>query len=223
MCQEVKDLTQPIYIKDPKEIYRKSFEIVEHEADLERFSASEAKVAKRLIHACGMPDISRDIQFSSQATDQAIQALSSNANIICDCKMVEAGISMLTKDKSNNPIICFINEPSVSDIANAENTTRSAAQVKLWRKHQAGAIIVIGNAPTALFRLIHEIQAGAPMPSIILGFPVGFVGASESKQLLAEVEPVIPHVTLLGRRGGSAIAAAALNALMRISLGLDQI
>jgi precorrin-8X/cobalt-precorrin-8 methylmutase len=223
VCQEVKDLTQPIYLKDPKEIYRKSFEIVEHEADLERFSASEAKVAKRLIHACGMPDISKDIQFSSQATDQAIQALSSNANIICDCKMVEAGISMLTKDKSNNPIICFINEPSVSDIANAENTTRSAAQVKLWRKHQAGAIVVIGNAPTALFRLIHEIQTGAPMPSIILGFPVGFVGASESKQLLSEVQPTIPHVTLLGRRGGSAIAAAALNALMLISLGLEQI
>jgi precorrin isomerase len=223
VCQEVKDLTQPIYLKDPKEIYRKSFEIVEHEADLERFSASEAKVAKRLIHACGMPDISKDIQFSSQATDQAIQALSSNANIICDCKMVEAGISMLTKDKSNNPIICFINEPSVSDIANAENTTRSAAQVKLWRKHQAGAIVVIGNAPTALFRLIHEIQTGAPMPSIILGFPVGCVGASESKQLLSEVQPTIPHVTLLGRRGGSAIAAAALNALMLISLGLEQI
>ena len=196
---------------------------MEHEADLERFSASEAKVAKRLIHACGMPDISKDIQFSSQATDQAIQALSSNANIICDCKMVEAGISMLTKDKSNNPIICFINEPSVSDIANTENTTRSAAQVKLWRKHQAGAIVVIGNAPTALFRLIHEIQTGAPMPSIILGFPVGFVGASESKQLLSEVQPTIPHVTLLGRRGGSAIAAAALNALMLISLGLEQI
>jgi precorrin isomerase len=136
--------------------------------------------------------------------------------------MVAAGIS-LTASGLNNPVLTFLDHADLAGRAKAEATTRSAAQVPLWRPHQAGAIIAIGNAPTALFRLIEEIQAGAPMPAAVLGFPVGFVGAAESKQALTSVKSLIPHLALLGRRGGSAIAAAAVNALARIAAGRSQI
>ncbi len=203
------------YIKNPDEIYQRSFEIVRHESDLSRLDTEEAEVATRIIHASGTPDICHDLGFSPTVIQEALRAISNNAKIICDCNMVTSGISI--SNKSNLRAHCFLDHPSVTGIAEIEQTTRSAAQVKLWRKHQAGAIIVIGNAPTALFRLIEEIDSGAPMPSAVLGFPVGFVGASESKEALAKTAFKIPYITLFGRRGGSAIAAAAMNALIRIS------
>ena len=210
------------YLKDPAAIYRLSFETARAEADLSGFTEVEAQVAMRVIHACGMPEIARDLKFSNGAVDAATAALAVGAPILCDCAMVAAGIS-LTASGLNNPVLTFLDYAGLAGRANAEATTRSAAQVPLWRPHQAGAIIVIGNAPTALFRLIEEIQAGAPMPAAVLGFPVGFVGAAESKQALTSVKSLIPHLALLGRRGGSAIAAAAVNALARIAAGRSQI
>ena len=208
------------YMKNPDEIYQRSFEIVRNESDLSRFTTEEAKVATRMIHASGMTDICGDLNFSPTVVKAALCAISRNATIICDCNMVKAGISI--SNNSNLNIHCFLDHPGVVGIANNEQTTRSAAQVKLWREHQAGAIIAIGNAPTALFRLIEEIDAGAPMPAAVIGFPVGFVGASESKEALAKTSFEIPHITLFGRRGGSAMAAAAINALIRISIGQDR-
>jgi precorrin-8X/cobalt-precorrin-8 methylmutase len=210
------------YLKDPAAIYRLSFEIARAEADLSGFTEVEAQVAMRVIHACGMPEIARDLKFSNGAVDAATAALAMGAPILCDCTMVAAGIS-LTASGLNNPVLTFLDHAGLAGRAKAEATTRSAAQVPLWRPHQAGAIIAIGNAPTALFRLIEEIQAGAPMPAAVLGFPVGFVGAAESKQALTSVKSLIPHLALLGRRGGSAIAAAAVNALARIAAGRSQI
>ena len=217
--QKVKPLMSLNYIKNPDEIYQRSFEIVQNEADLSRFDTEEAKVATRIIHASGMPEICNDLKFSPTVIKEVLSAISRNAKIICDCNMVTSGISI--SNDSNLRAHCFLDHPSVLSIANMEQTTRSAAQVTLWREHQAGAIIVIGNAPTALFRIIEEIESGAPMPSAILGFPVGFVGATESKEALARTTAKIPHITLFGRRGGSAIAAAAINALIRISIGQD--
>ncbi|MDE0807966.1 MAG: precorrin-8X methylmutase [Alphaproteobacteria bacterium] len=210
------------YLKDPAAIYHLSFETARAEADLSGFTESEAQVAMRVIHACGMPEIARDLKFSNGAVDAATAALAVGAPILCDCTMVAAGIS-LTASGLNNPVLTFLDHADLAGRAKAEATTRSAAQVPLWRPYQAGAIIAIGNAPTALFRLIEEIQAGAPMPAVVLGFPVGFVGAAESKQALTSVKPLIPHLALLGRRGGSAIAAAAVNALARIAAGRSQI
>ena len=215
--QKVKPLMPLNYIKNSDEIYQRSFEIVQNEADLRRFDTEEAKVATRIIHASGTPEICNELKFSPTVIKEVLNAISRNAKIICDCNMVTSGISI--PNDSNLRAHCFLNHPSVLSIANTEQTTRSAAQVTLWREHQAGSIIVIGNAPTALFRIIEEIESGAPMPSAILGFPVGFVGAAESKEALAKTTLKIPHITLFGRRGGSAIAAAAINALIRISIG----
>jgi precorrin-8X/cobalt-precorrin-8 methylmutase len=210
------------YLKDPAAIYRLSFETARAEADLSGFTEAEAQVAMRVIHACGMPEIVDGLRFSAGAVDQAAKALAAGAPILCDCTMVAAGIS-LGASGLGNPVLTFLDHPALAARAKAEATTRSAAQVPLWFEHMEGAVIAIGNAPTALFRLIEEIQAGAPMPAAVLGFPVGFVGAAESKQALVEVEPVIPHAALLGRRGGSAIAAAAVNAVARIASGTGQI
>ena len=210
------------YLKDPDAIYRQSFETVRREADLSGLADAEATVAVRLIHACGMPDIIGDLGFSEGAVADAVAALASGAPILCDCRMVAAGIS-LGGAGTGNPVLCMLDQPAVAARARAEATTRSAAQVPLWRDDQDGAIIAIGNAPTALFRLIEEIQAGAPMPAIVLGFPVGFVGAAESKQALREADPAIPHAALGGRRGGSAMAAAAVNALVRLAAGSGEI
>ena len=206
------------YEKDPGAIYRKSIEIVRAEADLSRFDEAEASVAARVIHACGIVEIADDLQFSEGAVASGVAALAGGAPIISDCEMVAAGIS-LTVGHLMNPVLCLLNDPKVAPQAKAESTTRSAAQVPFWRGLQEGAVIAIGNAPTALFRLIEEIDAGAPLPAIVLGFPVGFVGSAESKQALVRSNPLIPHVALLGRRGGSAMAAAAVNALARLASG----
>ena len=209
------------YLRDPGAIYRLSFETVAAEANLAGLTKTEAAVATRLIHACGMPDIADDLRFSEGAVEAAARALKSGASIICDCDMVAAGVS-LGASGLDNPVLSFIDDPSLAARAKAEKTTRSAAQVPLWFDRLEGAVVAIGNAPTALFRLIEEIHAGAPMPAVVLGFPVGFVGAAESKQALVDAVPAIPHAALLGRRGGSAIAAAAVNAIARIAVGIDQ-
>lgn len=200
------------YEKNPAEIYRRSFETVRHEADLERFNQLESEIAVRLIHACGMPDVSNDLQIARGAAEAGRAALLAGAPILVDCEMAGAGIirKRLPRD---NPVICTLNDERVPGLAADEGTTRSAAAVGLWTPHLDGAVVAIGNAPTALFRLMEEIDAGAPMPAAILGFPVGFVGAAESKQALSEQEPELPYITLLGRRGGSAMASAAVNAL----------
>jgi precorrin-8X/cobalt-precorrin-8 methylmutase len=209
------------YLRDPQAIYHLSYETARAEADLSRFPEAEAAVALRLIHACGMPEIASDLRFSAGAVEAAAEALTRGAPIICDCEMVGAGIS-LGAAGLDNQVLCFLGAAGLAEQARAANTTRSAAQVPLWIDALEGAVVAIGNAPTALFRLIEEIQAGAPMPAAVLGFPVGFVGAAESKQALVDAEPEIPHLTLLGRRGGSAMAAAAVNAVARIAKGLGQ-
>ena len=203
------------YLKDPAEIYRQSFATVDAEAGavLSSLDPREATVARRLIHACGMVDVADDLRFGGDGVARGIAALAAGAPILADCRMVAAGIDPTRTGGSE--IVCTLNKKGVPERAAAEETTRSAAQVALWRPTLEGAVIAIGNAPTALFRLMEEIEAGAPKPAVILGFPVGFVGAAESKDALAETD--LPFVTLLGRRGGSAIAAAAVNALLRLS------
>ncbi|MEH2009493.1 precorrin-8X methylmutase [Nostoc sp.] len=202
----------PDYIRDANEIYRNSFAIIRSEANLEVLPPDVAKVAVRLIHACGMTDIVTDLGYSPTAVQSARAALAEGAPILCDCRMVAEGVTR-RRLSANNQVICTLNYPEVPEIAQRLNTTRSAAALELWRSHLEGAVIAIGNAPTALFRLLEMLNEGAHKPAIILGFPVGFVGAAESKAALAADSRDVPFLTLHGRRGGSAIAAAAVNAL----------
>jgi precorrin-8X/cobalt-precorrin-8 methylmutase len=200
------------YEKDPAAIYRRSFEIVRSEADLSRFDTDEAEVAVRLVHACGMPEIAPDLIFSAGAVAAGRTALASGAPIICDAAMVANGVTPKLLP-AGNEVISLIRDPRLPDLAKTEGTTLSASQVTLWQEHLEGAVVSIGNAPTALFRLMESILAGGPRPAVILGFPVGFVGAAESKQALAATDDLPPFLTLPDRRGGSAMAAAAVNAL----------
>jgi precorrin isomerase len=199
------------YIRDPAEIYRRSFAQVRAEAELDGLPAGLAPVAVRIVHACGMPDVVADLAYTPDVADAASAALAAGAPVIVDCRMLKSG---LIKDRlAANEVICTLNSPEVPGLAEAGQTTRSAAAVELWRPHLEGAVVAIGNAPTALFRLLEILADGAPRPAAILGFPVGFVGARESKQALVEGGHGVPFLTLLGRRGGSAMAAAAVNAL----------
>jgi precorrin-8X/cobalt-precorrin-8 methylmutase len=199
------------YVRDGAEIYRRSFAIIRAEADLARFTAEEEKVAVRIIHACGMVEVSTDIHFTPGAVAAAKAALQAGAPILCDARMVADGVTR-ARLPSDNPVICTLADPSVSGLAAAMGTTRSAAAMELWRPHLSGAIVAIGNAPTALFRLFEMIDAGALMPAAVIGMPVGFVGAAESKEaLLADVR--FHALVVRGRRGGSAMTAAAVNAL----------
>ncbi|MFK0734543.1 MAG: precorrin-8X methylmutase [Gloeotrichia echinulata GP01] len=202
----------PDYIRDANEIYRNSFAIIRSEANLEILPADVAKVVVRMIHACGMTDIVTDVGYSPTAVLSGRTALAAGASILCDCRMIAEGITR-KRLPANNQIICTLNEPTVPELAQKLGTTRSAAALELWRSHLAGAVVAIGNAPTALFRLLEMLDQGAPKPAVILGFPVGFVGALESKAALAEDSCNVPFLTLHGRRGGSAIATAAVNAL----------
>ncbi|MBH69103.1 MAG: precorrin-8X methylmutase [Rhodospirillaceae bacterium] len=204
------------YEKNPDTIYKQSFSIVREETDFSQFNEKEAILATRIVHACGIPEVASNLRFSDGAIDAGIAALSEGPNVICDCNMVKAGISISTK-LIQCKVQCFLEHPTVLSIAKAEKTTRSAAQVEVWKDFLSGSIVVIGNAPTALFRLLEEIQEGAAKPAIVIGFPVGFVGASESKKLLNELRPLVPHATILGRLGGSAMAAAAFNALVQLA------
>jgi precorrin-8X/cobalt-precorrin-8 methylmutase len=200
------------YEKDPDAIYRQSFEIVRADTDLTRFDPAEAEVAVRLVHASGMPEIAPDLIFSEGAVAAGRAALALGAPVICDAAMVAHGITPRLLP-TQNEVVCLIRDPHLRALAKEEATTLSAAQVGLWREKLDGAVIAIGNAPTALFRLIELILDGGPRPAVILGFPVGFVGAAESKAALAGTGGLPPFLTLPGRRGGSAMASAAVNAL----------
>jgi len=199
-------------IRDPAEIYRRSFAIIRAEADLARFDAASQDVAVRMIHACGMVDLAGDIVVSDHFAEAARAALMAGAPVLCDAEMVRHGI-IARLMPSGNEVLCLLNDPSVREIAARDATTRSAAQVDLWAERMGGAVIAIGNAPTALYRLLELIDAGAPRPAAIIGVPVGFVGAEESKDALIVDPRGLEFLTVKGRRGGSALASSAVNAL----------
>lgn len=200
------------YLREPGEIYRRSFELVRAEADVSGLPKDIAEVAVRLVHACGMPEIVCDLAWHGPVVAAARVALQEGAPIVADCRMVVEGINP-SRLPARNAIICTLGEPKVPALARQRRTTRSAVAVDLWRPHLAGAVIAIGNAPTALFRLLEIMLDGTDRPAAILGFPVGFVGAAEAKETLIEAGLDVPYLTLRGRRGGSALAAAAVNAL----------
>ena len=200
------------YVKDPQAIYAESFETVRAEARLERFQEDMRPLITRVIHACGMIEVADRLIWSKGAYQAGHQALMAGAPILCDCEMVGAGI-IRRYLPADNQVIVTLNDPSVPNRARAIGNTRSAAAVELWDEHLDGAVVAVGNAPTALFHLLERIEAGAPKPAVILGFPVGFVGAAESKAELAANPRGCEFVALRGRRGGSAIASAAVNAL----------
>lgn len=200
------------YIRDGQAIYDRSFAIIRSEADLSRIPADLEKLAVRVAHACGMVDVIEDLAFSDGAATAGRNALLAGAPILCDARMVAEGVTRARLPRDNQ-VICTLSDPSVPALAMEMGNTRSAAALELWRPHLEGAVVAFGNAPTALFRLLEMIEEGAPRPALVLGFPVGFVGAMESKAALAENTHGIPFVVVHGRRGGSAMAAAAINAL----------
>ncbi|HYX02751.1 MAG TPA: precorrin-8X methylmutase [Reyranella sp.] len=204
-------MAERAYIRDGMEIYRRSFAIIRAEAELGRFSALEERVAVRMIHACGMTEIARDLVLSPDFAERARQALREGAAILCDSKMVAQGITR-TRMPQSNPIVCTIDDPTVPGLAERLANTRTAAAMELWRDQLAGAVVAIGNAPTALFRLLEMLDSGAPPPAAVIGLPVGFVGAMESKEALA-ADGRVPFLIVRGRKGGSAMAVAAVNAL----------
>lgn len=200
------------YLRDPEEIYRRSFAAIRAEADLAKLSAELEPVAVRLIHACGMPDIVDDLVASEGAVPAGRAALAAGAPVLVDANMVAAGI-IRARLPAGNAVICTLDDPAVPGLARSAGTTRSAAAVDLWQDWLDGAVVAIGNAPTALFRLLELIAGGAPRPALVLGFAVGFVGAAESKDALVGFGNGFDYIALRGRRGGSALAAAAVNAL----------
>ncbi|MCW2706960.1 MAG: cobH [Frankiales bacterium] len=199
------------YEKDGAEIYRQSFATIRAEADLARFPEGLDRVVVRMIHACGMTDLVADVAFSPGVYDAAFDALQAGAPILCDAQMVASGITRKRLPKDNE-VICTL--PDAAELAGSLGTTRSAAAVELWRPWLDGAVVAIGNAPTALFHLLGLVAAGGPRPAAVLGIPVGFIGAAESKEAL--VQSSLEHLVVRGRRGGSAIVAAAVNALATV-------
>lgn len=200
------------YLRDGAEIYRRSFATIRAEADLSGFDPVLAKTAVRMIHACGMVDLTHDIAASLDFATVASSALREGAPILCDTAMVMTGITR-ARLPSANEVICTLSDPRVVDIAAELQTTRSAAALELWRGRIDGALVVVGNAPTALFRLLDLVVEGDERPAAVIGVPVGFIGAAESKLALTEHPAKLAHLVVHGRRGGSAIAAAAVNAL----------
>jgi precorrin-8X/cobalt-precorrin-8 methylmutase len=198
------------YIKDSAAIYERSFAIIRGEADLARFSPPETEIAVRMIHACGMVEAAAHFRFAPAFVVAARRALDKGAPILCDSEMVAHGI-IRTRLPAANEILCTLRDPRTAALAQRLGTTRSAAAVELWRERLVGALVAIGNAPTALFHLLDMLDAGAPAPAAIVGMPVGFVGAAEAKEALAARS--IPYAIVGGRLGGSAMAAAAVNAL----------
>ena len=205
-------MSELAYVRDGAEIYRRSFAIIRHEADLANVPSSLEQVVVRMIHASGMVDLVADIAFSTDLGTAGRQALHHGAPVLCDAMMVANGVTR-SRLPASNEIICTLNDPSVPGLAAAKGTTRSAAAMQLWISHMEGAVVAIGNAPTSLFRLLEMLAEGAPRPAAIIGIPVGFVGAAESKVALAATTHGVPWITVHGRRGGSAIVAAAVNAL----------
>lgn len=204
-------MTPRDYIRDGDEIYRRSFAIIRSESDLARFSALEERVAVRIIHACGMTEVARDIVMSPTFAESARTALRAGAPILCDARMVANGITRARLPAANE-VVCTLGDAGVPELAKHIGNTRTAAALELWRDRLAGAVVAIGNAPTALFRLLEMLDEGAPPPAAIIGLPVGFVGAAESKDELA-ADGRVPFLIVKGRKGGSAMAVAAVNAL----------
>lgn len=200
------------YIRDGAEIYRRSFAVIRAEADLDGVEATLARAIVRMIHACGMVDLTRDVAASIGFARAATAALADGAPILCDTSMVASGITR-ARLPAGNPVVCTLADPRTSALAARLSTTRTAAAMELWRDRIGGAVVVVGNAPTALFRLLEMIDEGGPRPAAVIGVPVGFIGAAESKVALAEHPSALDHLVVHGRRGGSAIAAAAVNAL----------
>ncbi|MEV8437652.1 precorrin-8X methylmutase [Actinosynnema sp. NPDC051121] len=200
------------YVKDGAEIYRRSFATIRAEADLARFPSDVARVVVRMIHACGMVDLVTDVDHSPDVVRDARAALLAGAPILCDAQMVAAGVTR-RRLPADNEVVCTLSDPRVPDLAAELGTTRSAAALELWRDRLDGAVVAIGNAPTALFHLLDMIAAGAPRPAAVLGVPVGFIGAAESKDALAANALGLEYLVVRGRRGGSAMTAAALNAI----------
>jgi len=205
------------YIRDPQEITRRSFEIVRAETDLSALPAEVAEIALRVVHACGMPEIAPDLAYGGDLAGAGRAALEAGAMVLADCEMVADGITR-ARLPAGNRVVSTLNDVRTPDLARQLGTTRSAAAVDLWRDDLKGAVVAIGNAPTALYRLMELLAEGAPRPAAIVAFPVGFVGAAESKEALIYGDLGVPYLTLRGRRGGSAMAAAAVNALARAGL-----
>jgi precorrin-8X/cobalt-precorrin-8 methylmutase len=200
------------YVRDGAEIYRRSFATIRAEAELGGLPADVAQVAVRMIHACGMTDLVTDLAWSPNVVKSARAALQGGAPILCDAQMVAAGITR-RRLPADNEVICTLPDPRTAGLAQDLRTTRSAAAVELWGEHLDGAVVAIGNAPTTLFHLLSLLAEGAPRPAAILGIPVGFIGAAESKDALAANELDLEYLVVRGRRGGSAITAAAINAI----------
>jgi precorrin-8X/cobalt-precorrin-8 methylmutase len=204
-------MTAQDYIRDGAAIYARSFAIIRAEANLAGLSPAEERVAVRIIHACGMVEVARDILMSPTFASDAEEALKAGAPILCDSMMVADGITR-ARLPAKNAVICTLRDPSVAELAAEIGNTRTAAAMELWKPQLAGSVVVVGNAPTALFRLLELLDSGAPKPAAVIGMPVGFVGAAESKEALA-ADGRIPFAIVRGRKGGSAMAAAAVNAL----------
>ncbi|MFC3996563.1 precorrin-8X methylmutase [Nocardiopsis sediminis] len=200
------------YEKDGAAIYRRSFATIRAEADLGGLPGDVAQVAVRMIHACGMVDLVADLAYSPSAVADARAALRGGAPVLCDATMVAAGVTR-SRLPAGNDVVCTLADPSVPALARDLGTTRSAAAMELWRDRLGGAVVAIGNAPTSLFRLLEMVEEGAPRPAAVIGVPVGFVGAAESKDALAAHPSKTEYLVVRGRRGGSAIAAAAVNAI----------
>jgi precorrin-8X/cobalt-precorrin-8 methylmutase len=198
------------YEKDGAEIYRRSFATIRAEADLAGLPADVAQVAVRMIHACGQVDLVEDLAFSPSIVERAREALNAGAPVLCDAKMVAAGVTRRRLPKDND-VVCTLDDPRTPGLAAELGTTRTAAALELWGDRLDGAVVAIGNAPTALFHLLEMVAAGAPRPAAVLGIPVGFIGAAESKEALAA--SALEFLVVRGRRGGSAMTAAAVNAI----------
>ncbi|MEU9843599.1 precorrin-8X methylmutase [Actinomadura sp. NPDC048032] len=198
------------YVRDGAEIYRRSFATIRAEADLSGLPDDVARVAVRMIHACGMTDLVEDLAWSPGVVARARAALVAGAPVLCDARMVASGVTR-ARLPAGNEVVCTLGEPGVLELAGRLGTTRSAAALELWRDRLGGAVVAIGNAPTALFRLLELVEEGAPRPAAVLGIPVGFIGAAESKEALAASG--LDHLVVRGRRGGSAMTAAAVNAI----------
>ena len=210
-------MTAHDYLRDGAAIYRRSFSIIRAEADLSGFSDDEADVAVRMIHACGSPEVARHIVFGNGLAPAARSALAAGAPVLCDSEMVAHGVTR-ARLPAQNEVICTLRDSQVPALADRLATTRSAAALELWRDRLLGAVVAIGNAPTALFHLLEMLGQGAPKPAAVLGIPVGFVGAAESKEALAADPSGVPYLIVRGRIGGSAMTAAAVNALARTGI-----
>jgi precorrin-8X/cobalt-precorrin-8 methylmutase len=210
-------MTNYDYIRDGTAIYERSFATIRAEADLSRFSPGEADIAIRMFHACGQVEAARHFVFSPGFEQAARSALAAGAPILCDAEMVARGVTRARLPAANE-VVCTLRDPATAEIAKKIGNTRSAAALHLWGDRLAGALVAIGNAPTALFHLLEMLDAGAPRPAAVLGMPVGFVGAAESKEALAENRHGIPFAVVRGRMGGSAMTAAAINAIARAGI-----